>query len=151
MGVGMSLNLDVVQLNIHLIVAGVLAMMLGKAICIYGVARLLGSHHREALDRAILMAQGGEFAFVLYAAAAQANVISAEVNANMTAIVVLSMVLTPLVVIVAKKIIPAPTPSLHGVETAEGVSGSALLIGFGRFGQVVSQLVARTRHERDHH
>jgi glutathione-regulated potassium-efflux system protein KefB len=141
MGVGMSLNLDVVQLNIHLIVAGVLAMMLGKAICIYGVARLLGSHHREALDRSILMAQGGEFAFVLYAAAAQANVISAEVNANMTAIVVLSMVLTPLVVIVAKKIIPAPTPSLHGVETAEGVSGSALLIGFGRFGQVVSQLL----------
>lgn len=141
-GVGMSLNLTVVSTHIILIVAGVLAMMVGKAVCIYFIARFFQSSHRQALDRAILMAQGGEFAFVLYAAAAQANVISAEVNANMTAIVVLSMVLTPLVVIVAKKVLPAPAPSLDGVETPHEDPGScALLIGFGRFGQVVSQLL----------
>lgn len=141
-GVGMSLNLTVVKANIALIIAGVLAMMIGKALCIYFIARIFKSSHRQALDRAILMAQGGEFAFVLYAAAAQANVISAEVNANMTAIVVLSMVLTPLVVIVAKKVIPAPASSLDGVEAPQADPEScALLIGFGRFGQVVSQLL----------
>ena len=140
-GVGMSLNITVVSENISLVAAGVLAMMLGKAICIYAVARFMKSSHRESLDRAILMAQGGEFAFVLYAAAAQAGVINETVNANMTSIVVLSMVLTPLVVIIAKKLIPKPAPSLEGVEMAQDLSGCALMIGFGRFGQVVSQLL----------
>lgn len=140
-GVGMSLNLTVVSENIPLIAAGVIAMMIGKAFCIYVVARTMGSRHQEALDRAILMAQGGEFAFVLYAAAAQAGVISQEVNANMTTIVVLSMVLTPLVVILAKRILPKPAVSLEGVDLPQDLSGCALMIGFGRFGQVVSQLL----------
>ncbi len=62
------------------------------------------SPHHEALDRAVLMAQGGEFAFVLYGAAAAGGIIDETVNANMTAIVVLSMVLTPLVVIVVRRL-----------------------------------------------
>lgn len=140
-GVGMSLNLEVVGANLGLIAAGVLAMMVGKGVCIYVVARVLGSRHLEALDRALLMAQGGEFAFVLYAAAAQAGVINQEVNANMTAIVVLSMVLTPLVSIFAKKFLPKAESSLEGVQMPHNPEGCALMIGFGRFGQVVSQLL----------
>ncbi|MFX5031291.1 cation:proton antiporter, partial [Acinetobacter baumannii] len=65
LAVGMSLNLPVVADNAGLIIIGVLAMMLVKALCIYIVARLTRSGHHEALDRATLMAQGGEFAFVL--------------------------------------------------------------------------------------
>jgi len=141
MGVGMSLDLDVVNAHLSLLFAGVAALMLGKSLCIYVVARLSKSPHQEALDRALLMAQGGEFAFVLYTAAAQAGVIHQETNANMTAIVVLSMVLTPMVVFVSKKILPEPQASLEGVELAHDGDGSALLIGFGRFGQVVSQLL----------
>lgn len=99
------------------------------------------STNREALNRSILMAQGGEFAFVLYAAATQAGVISAEINANMTTIVVLSMVLTPLVVILTTKLLPKEQPSLEGVEMAHDLSGRGLVIGFGRFGQVASQLL----------
>lgn len=141
MGVGMSLNLDAVKENIHLIAAGVVAMMIGKALCIYLVARMTGSRHHESLDRAILMAQGGEFAFVLYAAASQAGVITEQVNANMTTVIVLSMVLTPIVVIITKKLLPKPKVSLDGVDLPQDLSGCALLIGFGRFGQVVSQLL----------
>lgn len=140
-GVGMSLDLKVVALSWGLILSGVAAMMIGKSLCIYAVARFTKSPHHEALDRALLMAQGGEFAFVLYAAAAQAGVISAEVNANMTAIVVLSMVLTPLVTIVASRLLPAPQASADGLEVANDRSSKAMLIGFGRFGQVVSQLL----------
>lgn len=140
-GVGMALDLNVVQNNLILIASLVFAMMLGKAVCIYFVARFLKTSHREALDRSVLMAQGGEFAFVLYAAAAQAGVISAEVNANMTAIVVLSMAITPLVVIVARHLLPEPTVSTDGVEEARDLTSCALLIGFGRFGQVTSQLL----------
>lgn len=140
-GVGMSLDLNVVSQNINFIALGVLLMMLGKAACIYAVARFMGSTHREAINRSVLMAQGGEFAFVLYAAAAQSGVINAEVNANMTTVVVLSMVLTPLVVIAAKKILPEEKPSLEGMEEARDLTGCGLVIGFGRFGQVTSQLL----------
>ena len=144
LAVGMSLDLAVVREHWVLIVSGVLAMMVVKAACIYAVARVLRAGHAEALDRAVLMAQGGEFAFVLLAAAASAGVIDAEVNANMTAIVVLSMALTPLVVIVLRRWGPKPKPSMDGVEAAHDLTATVLLIGFGRFGQVVSQpLLAR--------
>lgn len=144
LSVGMSLDLAVVADNWPLILSGVLAMMATKALCIYIVARATHSAHAEALDRAVLMAQGGEFAFVLFSAAAAARVIDATVNANLTAIVVLSMVLTPLFVVVLKRLTPRVQASLEGIEEANGLTGSVLIIGFGRFGQVMSQsLLAR--------
>lgn len=144
LGVGMALDLAVVAANWPLIVSAVLAMMVVKAICIYVVARFTRSSHAEALDRAVLMAQGGEFAFVLFAAAASAGIIDATVNANLTAIVVLSMALTPLFVLLLRRFTHPDKPSMEGIEEAKGLSGSVLIIGFGRFGQVMSQsLLAR--------
>jgi glutathione-regulated potassium-efflux system protein KefB len=144
LGVGMSLDLAVVATNWQLIVAGVLALMATKAACIYAVARFAKSSHADALDRAVLMAQGGEFAFVLFAAALGANVIDATVNANMTAIVVLSMALTPLVVLLHGRFGPRIAVSMEGVEAAQDRTASVLVIGFGRVGQIASQgVVAR--------
>jgi glutathione-regulated potassium-efflux system protein KefB len=144
LSVGMALDLTVVANNWPLIVSGVFALMLAKGVCIYFVARIMGSDHRQALDRGVVMAQGGEFAFVLFSAAAAAGVIGVEVNANLTAIVVLSMALTPLFVLLHDKLMPDREVSLDGVEEADGLSGSVLMIGFGRFGQVASQsLLAR--------
>jgi glutathione-regulated potassium-efflux system protein KefB len=92
----------------------------------------------------VLMAQGGEFAFVLYAAAQQAGIIDGTVNAVMTAVVICSMALTPLAVGALKWLVPATTASTDRVERPDGLSGSVLMIGFGRFGQVASQsLLAR--------
>ena len=144
LAVGMALDLSVVAANWMLIAAAVPAMMLAKAMCIYVVARLMHSPHSEALDRAVVMAQGGEFAFVLFSAAAANGIIDANVSANLTAIVVLSMVLTPLVVLFVKRFTQPEAAGMDGIEVAEGLSGSVLLIGFGRFGQVASQaLLAR--------
>jgi len=142
LGVGMSLDLSVVQQNWQLIVSGVLAMMFAKALMIYVVARMTKSSHTEALDRALLMAQGGEFAFVLFAAAVSAQVIDNTVKSNLTAIVVLSMVLTPILGVIFKRFTQTKNEvSLENVNVAEGLSGRILLIGFGRFGQVASQLL----------
>jgi glutathione-regulated potassium-efflux system protein KefB len=144
MAVGMSLDLAVVVADWRFILAGVALMMLGKGACIYAVARLTRSSHADALDRAALMAQGGEFAFVLYAAAASAGLLSAQVSAALTAIVILSMILTPLVTLAARRFIRPDAPSLDGIEEVSDATGSVLLIGFGRFGQVTSQsLLAR--------
>jgi glutathione-regulated potassium-efflux system protein KefB len=144
LAVGMTLDLKVVAANWQLIAVAVPAMMAVKAACIYVVARLMHSPHTEALDRAVVMAQGGEFAFVLYSAAATAGIIDATINANLTAIVVLSMILTPLLAIVMRRFVSAPHESMDGIAVADGLSGSVLMIGFGRFGQVASQaLLAR--------
>jgi len=144
LSVGMSLDLAAVASNWPLIAAGVVAMMLVKALCIYGVARFAKSSHADALDRAVLMAQGGEFAFVLFAAALGAKVIDPVVNANMTAIVVLSMALTPLAVLVHRRLATKPGVSMEGIEAVNGRAASVLVIGFGRFGQIASQgVIAR--------
>ncbi|GLG83781.1 monovalent cation:proton antiporter-2 (CPA2) family protein [Acinetobacter calcoaceticus] len=142
LGVGMSLDLSVVAQNWQLIVSGVIALMLAKALMIYIVARITKSPHTEALDRALLMAQGGEFAFVLFSAALSAQVIDGTIKSNLTAIVVLSMVLTPIVGIIFKRFTQfKANVSLENVNIAEGLTGSVLMIGFGRFGQVTSQLL----------
>ncbi|TCB34266.1 potassium transporter [Acinetobacter sp. ANC 4910] len=142
LGVGMSLDLNVVKSNWPLILSAVIALMCVKAVMIYLTARLTKSPHTEALDRALLMAQGGEFAFVLFTAAMSAQVISAVERSNLTAIVVLSMILTPIIGILFKRFTQKTAQvSLDNIRIADGLSGKVLMIGFGRFGQVTSQLL----------
>jgi len=142
LGVGMALQLDVIADNAGLIALAVIAYMIVKATGIYVIARLLRTGHDEALERAVLMAQGGEFAFVLYATATSVGLIDGATNAIFTSTVIVSMVLTPFAMMALKAIrglLPAPVLSLDGVDVPEGLTGSVLIIGFGRFGQIVSQ------------
>jgi glutathione-regulated potassium-efflux system protein KefB len=142
--VGMSLNITIVLAEWQLIGAGVMAFMVVKALGIYGIARVLGADQREAITRAALFAQGGEFAFVLYSAALAGGVMSPEIAAVMTAIVIISMALTPLVVLVVRRYLPEPVENRDGVEEAKDLHGRVLFVGFGRFAQVASQgLLAR--------
>ncbi len=145
LGVGMALDVGVVAANLPLVAFAVVAFMLMKGIGIYVVARLLGSDREEAVERAALMAQGGEFAFVLYAAATAFGVIDAQTNAIFTSTVIISMVLTPFVIMAVTRLMPAPAATLlDGVEAPDGLTGNVLIVGFGRFGQIVSQpLLAR--------
>ena len=149
MGVGMSLDIRLVLADWPLILGGTLAYMAVKGAAIYGVARATRASHGDALQRAAMMAQGGEFAFVLYSAAAAAGIVEANVNAILTAAIIVSMALTPLAVLSLRWLMPAPDPqSMEGVEDVMAGtsphSGNVLIIGFGRFGQIVSQsLLAR--------
>lgn len=148
LSVGMSLDVSVVINDWRIVVAGLLAFMLVKALVIYVVARLFKARHHEAIERAALFAQGGEFAFVLYGAAAAGGVIDAQASAALTAIVILSMALTPLTTLAMKRWLPKEAglspEEAEGVDSAEGLRGQVLIIGFGRFAQVVSQpLLAR--------
>ncbi len=144
LSVGMALDLAVFAAQWPLIVAGTLVFMLVKALGIYVVARGLRATHPDALHRTVLMAQGGEFAFVLYTAAASTGLIDGTTNAVMTTIVILSMALTPLAVGALKWMVPKTAANMEGVKRPDGLTGSVLMIGFGRFGQVASQaLLAR--------
>lgn len=140
MAVGMSLDLNIVASNWQTIALYVVLYMVMKAIGIYAVARFLRASHAEAAERAVIMAQGGEFAFVLYSAATAAGIIDGEANAVLTAIIIISMVITPLAMILFKRFGPREKAiSMDGVELADGLNGSVLIIGFGRFGQIAAQ------------
>ncbi len=88
LAVGMSLDLSVIAEEWRLIAVSVVAYMILKSLVIYGIARTFRAGHREALQRTVLMAQGGEFAFVLYAAAVSVGLIDARGNAALTAVII---------------------------------------------------------------
>ncbi|WP_312530160.1 monovalent cation:proton antiporter-2 (CPA2) family protein [Paracoccus sp. (in: a-proteobacteria)] len=140
LAVGMSLDLGIVLAEWPLLLGMLAAFVVVKALGIYGVARLFGSGNLAALRRVSIFAQGGEFAFVLYSAAATGGVISARENALLSTVIILSMALTPLILILADRILHEET-SLDGVEPAFDLKGQVLMIGFGRFGQISSQLL----------
>jgi glutathione-regulated potassium-efflux system protein KefB len=141
LAVGMSLDLAVVGREWRLIAALLGAYVLVKSIGVYAVARLFGSTGRQAMARVVMFAQGGEFAFVLYAAGLAGGVITAEQSAIFATVIILSMALTPLVMLVADRWLGQRVVSMDGVEQANGLNGDVLLIGFGRFGQIASQLL----------
>lgn len=144
LAVGMSLDLAVIAREWWLILAAVATAMGVKAMGIYGVARLFGAGDREAITRVALFAQGGEFAFVLYAAGASVGILEPDTRAIVSATVILSMALTPFSVLALDRFMPPIQPSMDGIEPADGLHGKVLVIGFGRFAQVASQsLLAR--------
>jgi len=146
LGVGMALDLGVIAESWRLIAICVVAYMTLKSIVIYAVARLMKTNHAESMERAVLMAQGGEFAFVLYAAATSVGILDGEANAILTAIIIVSMAMTPLMIIAHDRLSPKSLQSMDGVEDASSLAGNVLLIGFGRFGQIASQPLLASGH-----
>ena len=144
LGVGMSLDVSLIVTSWAPILAAVAVFMALKSAGIYAVARAFRSTHADAMRIALLLAQGGEFAFVLYATAAGDGLLRPETTALLNAAVILSMALTPLAPFVIRRVLPPEKASFEGVDKADGLTGKALVIGFGRFGQVASQaLLAR--------
>lgn len=140
LAVGMSLDLSVVAASWRLLLCMLVAFMLAKGIVVYTVARLFGGSNRQALHRTSMFLQGGEFAFVLYAAATSGGVIDARQNALFVTVVILSMVMTPLLMIAADRLLRAEA-SMDGIDVAHDLKGRMLIIGFGRFGQIASQVL----------
>lgn len=140
LAVGMSLDLSVVAAEGWLLLSMLVAFTIAKGVVVYAVARVFRSANHQALHRTSMFLQGGEFAFVLYAAATTGGVIDARENALFTTVVIFSMALTPLLMIAADRLL-RNEPSMDGVDAARDLTGSVLIIGFGRFGQIASQLL----------
>ena len=146
LAVGMSLDIGVVTAYWQIIALSVVGYVVIKAVAIYVIARVLKSSHRDALERAVLMAQGGEFAFVLYTTAASAGIIDAPHSAIFTATVIISMVVTPFTVMAMRKLLPKQEQSMDGVELVGELRERILVIGFGRFGQIAVQPLLAQGH-----
>lgn len=150
MGVGMSLDLKLVFGDLLWLLSIVVLFVVGKALSIYLIARLTLLTNRESLMRMALMSHGGEFAFVLFSAAAAAGILTTVQQAKFTAAVIISMLLSPLVILAIQRIITHKyatkenAPNLTGIDIAEDLDNSVIVVGFGRFSQIVCQtLLAR--------
>lgn len=140
LAVGMSLDLSIVASEWRLLLAILGAFMLAKGAVVYAVARAFGAASRAALRRTSMFLQGGEFAFVLYAAALAAGVLDERENALFATVVILSMAASPLLMLAADRWL-REEPSMDGIEHARDLRGKVLVIGFGRFGQIASQIL----------
>ncbi|GGE91713.1 cation:proton antiporter [Stappia taiwanensis] len=142
--VGMALDLGLVAANWQLIAIGVAAVMSIKGGLIWGLSRLFGSTNSDALKIAVTLPQGGEFAFVLFTAAASASILPYDQLTLLIAIVVLTMLMTPLAClahdVLAGRLRNRGVES-HAIEGFAAAKPTVLVIGFGRFGMMVAQML----------
>jgi monovalent cation:proton antiporter-2 (CPA2) family protein len=142
LSVGMSVDLAVVRNNWVSLLAAACVLTVIKTSVMYGVSRLFGHGHGSAIRAALLLAQGGEFGFVLYSAAAAAGVMTAEHASLLVALVTLSMLLTPFIARLAP-LLAQESPAAEPDEDFSDARGSILIVGFGRVGQVTAQVLLR--------
>ncbi|MBS5252366.1 MAG: monovalent cation:proton antiporter-2 (CPA2) family protein [Haemophilus parainfluenzae] len=120
-------------------------LFIGKALAVYTVARITKLDRKESVGRMTIMAHGGEFAFVLFSAATTAGVMTKDQNATFTAAVIISMLFSPLIGLLMRKINQRKsTNQEEKVDTSDldpivDLEDSVLVIGFGRFSQIVCQ------------
>jgi glutathione-regulated potassium-efflux system protein KefB len=139
--VGMALDLQVVVHNIGTVLLLVLALLSIKALAITLLGRSFCASWREARGIAVLIAQGGEFAFVLFAAATDAKLITPADASILSATVTLSMAMTPLLALLNDRL-DRRSDVMPSIINPDAVAPqSAILCGFGRMGQVVSQFL----------
>ena len=138
--VGMSIDFGLLGTQpgqVVMLLAGFLAL---KLIALWVVARLVGITTRQRWLFAALLSQGGEFAFVVFAAARSANVISKEWDALLTIVVALSMATTPLLLLLRDWL-----DARHASEQREAdvidKQETVIIAGFGRFGQIIGRLL----------
>jgi CPA2 family monovalent cation:H+ antiporter-2 len=139
--VGLSLQLDVIYHNVLFVILAVPVVMIVKAVIIYGICRMSGSSHNDAVRIALLLPQGGEFGFVLFStASATGGLLSDSTASLLIAIVTLSMALTPLGVALSKRLL---SDEAHEEldEDFEGAGADVLMVGFSRFGQIAAQIL----------
>ncbi|MBI1197641.1 MAG: potassium transporter [Phenylobacterium sp.] len=141
--VGAGLDFGLIAARPVLIVALTLGLMVLKGLAMWGVGLAFGSTRRDAPTIAVSLAQGGEFAFVLLTFAATVHVLTREAAAIASAVVALSMALTPVAFAVYERLVLARVQRRAEPEDLPFDDGApdAIVAGFGRFGQIATRLL----------
>ncbi|AJI93974.1 transporter, monovalent cation:proton antiporter-2 family protein [Yersinia ruckeri] len=142
--VGMALNIGVIFTHLLEVLLGVLALVVIKMTVLYGLARGFGLHRSVRLQFAGVLSQGGEFAFVLFSAAFSQHVLTGDQLALLLVIVTLSMMTTPLLMQGIDRILSRRYNALDEHDEKPFVEDNdpqVIVVGFGRFGQVIGRLL----------
>lgn len=139
--VGMTLDLGVLAERAGLILGLALAVMAVKTAIIAAIARAFGSPLKRALPMGLLLSQGGEFGFVLFGAAERGLLLSPAAASLFGAVVTVSMALTPILVRLASVLAVSEREVALEGPRATDAERNAIIVGFGRFGQAVGQML----------
>ena len=141
--VGAGLNLGLVAAQPVLVISLTLGLMAAKFASMWAVGLAFRRSRRDAATMAVSLAQGGEFCFVLLTFVAGAQVLSAQDAALATAVVALSMALTPVAFVLYEKLVLNRTAGLAEPERLAFDDGApdVIVAGFGRFGQIATRLL----------
>ena len=142
--VGMSIDCGVILASPGLMAVMVLGFMAIKGVVIYTLAKLMGLPYQDRPVLTLLLAQGGEFAFVVFQAATGAKVIPPETSSLLIGAVAVSMLLSPLILVAIDKLL-LPRFANCGVEKPDEISeqqeAPIVIAGFGRYGQIIGRLL----------
>ena len=143
--VGMSVDFDALLRQPLLVLGLLLAFLAIKGLVLWGLARAIGLPWQERPVFALLLGQGGEFAFVVFQAAAGARVLDAETTSLLIGAVALSMLLTPLLLVAFDRwVLPryAQVEQRSDMPLLEEPQDAPIIIaGFGRYGQIVGRML----------
>ena len=140
--VGMMLDLHVVAARPLFVIGMALAVVAIKALVIFGIARAFRIGARQSFALGLLLSQGGEFGFVLFAQAEAARLIAPEAASLFGAVVTLSMATTPFLMKIARPYYTGGAkPARDDLDRPDGMRTSAIVVGYGRFGQTVAQML----------
>jgi len=143
MAVGMSANLALFLSHPFAVLGVALGLMALKTLVMYAIARASGTGNAEAQRIGVLLAQGGEFAFVLFVAAQGAGILSADAADFLVLAVTISMLLAPLSFVVHERLLQRWLERTQPPEfdTIDGPGNPVIIAGYGRYGQIVSRVL----------
>ena len=144
--VGMSIDFGVILRSPGLMAAILVGFLAAKAVVIYALAKVVEIPFQERPVFTLLLAQGGEFAFVVFQAAAGASVFPAETASLLIGAVALSMLISPLLLVLLDRVLLRRYAQLKSAkpqaeEISEPQEAPIIVAGFGRYGQIVSRVL----------
>jgi len=145
MSVGMTLDLGLLADRVGALLAIAAALMVGKGLVIAALSRLFRIETVLALRLGLVLAQGGEFAFILLSLAATAGLLPLQLSQELIAAVILTMLATPVAGWAGTQLARRSAPRSADVasdlarETAD-LADHAIIAGYGRVGQTVAKL-----------
>jgi monovalent cation:proton antiporter-2 (CPA2) family protein len=140
--VGMLLDLGAVFERPLFVLAAAAGLVAIKTGIIFAIARWFGMAWREALAIGLLLSQGGEFGFVLFAQAQNGLLIEREAASLFSAVVTLSMAATPFLMQLSRRFREPPKAERADLAGPSHDGASAIVVGWGRFGQTVGFMLA---------
>ncbi len=144
LSVGASIDFAMVAERPGTIAALVAALVAVKLALLIALGRFSGRTWSQTLLFAAALAQGGEFAFVLFSVAGQHGVLGADISGPLIAAVALSMAMTPLLLLANDRWVQPRFASSADARPADVIDehdNPVILAGFGRFGQIVGRLL----------
>jgi monovalent cation:proton antiporter-2 (CPA2) family protein len=143
MAVGMSANLTLVWSGPLMLFGLAVAMMLVKFAVMYAISRASGASNDTAQRLAVALAQGGEFAFVLFAAATGLGILDQETSQLLVMAVTVSLLLAPLLMVAHDRLITRwlARTSAPEYDVIDGPGNPVIIAGFGRVGQIVARVL----------